>query len=117
MVSTTQIENGVSRWLDKELMPKLPTGGAYDGLKKATTVALALYAIKRAKAALDNLARSEFMGTIGATDAAGNIDIEGYAEELKKQMPENGLHMNVPMIGELTFYRSDIDDMLRYIKS
>jgi hypothetical protein len=38
MVSMNQIEAGVTRWLDKELMPKLPTGGQYDGIKKAATI-------------------------------------------------------------------------------
>ena len=89
MVSINQIEAGVSRWLDRELMPKLPTGGAYDGIKKTATVALALYAIKRGRAALDNLTRNSFLGTIGAVDGEGNIDLEGFAEEMKKQMPDS----------------------------
>lgn len=117
MVSMNQIEAGVTRWLDKELMPKLPTGGQYDGIKKAATVALALYAIKRGRAALDSLTHSSFLGTIGAVDHNGNVDLEGFAEEMKKQMPENGLKVSVPMVGDLTFYRSDLDDMMRYIKS
>ena len=116
MVSMNQIEAGVSRWLDRELMPKLPTGGAYDGLKKAATVALALYAIKRGRAALDSLTHNSFLATIGAVDHEGNIYIEGFAEEMKKQMPEAGLKVSVPMVGDMTFYRTDLDDMLRYIK-
>lgn len=116
MVSMNQIEAGVSRWLDRELMPKLPTCGQYDGLKKAATVALALYAIKRGRAALDSLTHNSFLATIGAVDHEGNIDIEGFAEEMKKQMPEAGLKVSVPMVGDMTFYRTDLDDMLRYIK-
>lgn len=117
MVSMNQIEAGISRWLDKELMPKLPTGGQYDGIKKAATVALALYAIKRGRAALDSLTHNSFLGTIGAVDRDGNVDLEGFVEEMKKQMPENGLKVSVPMVGDLTFYRSDLDDVMRYIKS
>ena len=117
MVSMNQIEAGVSRWLDKELMPKLPTGGAYDGIKKTATVAIALYAIKRGRAALDSLTHNSFLATIGAVDHAGNIDIEGFAEEMKKQMPEEGLRVSVPMVGDMTFYRADLDDLMRYIKS
>jgi hypothetical protein len=116
MVSMNQIEAGVSRWLDRELMPKLPTIGQYDGLKKAATVALALYAIKRGRAALDSLTHNSFLATIGAVDHEGNIDIEGFSEEMKKQMPEAGLKVSVPMVGDMTFYRTDLDDMLRYIK-
>ena len=86
MVSMNQIETGVSRWLDRELMPKLPTGGQYDGIKKAATVALALYAIKRGRAALDSLTQNSFLGTIGAVDREGNVDLEGFVEEIKKQV-------------------------------
>ena len=116
MVSMNQIETGVSRWLDRELMPKLPTGGQYDGIKKAATVALALYAIKRGRAALDSLTQNSFLGTIGAVDREGNVDLEGFVEEIKKQVPENGLKVSVPMVGDMTFYRSDLDDLMRYIK-
>lgn len=116
MVSMNQIEVGISRWLDKELMPKLPTGGQYDGIKKAATVALALYAIKRGRAALDSLAHNSFLGTIGAVDREGNVDLEGFVEEMKKQIPENGLKVSVPMVGDMTFYRTDLDDVMRYIK-
>lgn len=116
MVSMNQIEAGVSRWLDKELMPKLPTGGQYDGIKKAATVALALYAIKRGRAALDSLTQNSFLGTIGAVDREGNVDLEGFVEEMKKQVPENGLKVSVPMVGDMTFYRDDLDDVMRYIK-
>ena len=117
MVSMNQIEMGVTNWLDRELMPKLPSGGSYDGLKKAATVALALYAIKRGRAALDALSRNSLLATIGAVDGAGNVDIEGFAEEMKKQIPDSGLRMSVPMVGDLVFYKADIDDMLRYIKN
>lgn len=116
MVSMNQIEAGISRWLDKELMPKLPTGGQYDGIKKAATVALALYAIKRGRAALDSLTHNAFLGTIGAVDREGNVDLEGFVEEMKKQVPENGLKVSVPMVGDMTFYRTDLDDVMRYIK-
>lgn len=116
MVSMNQIEAGVSRWLDRELMPKLPTGGQYDGIKKAATVALALYAIKRGRAALDSLTQNSFLGTIGAVDREGNVDLEGFVEEMKKQLPENGLKVSVPMVGDMTFYRTDLDDVMRYIK-
>ena len=57
-------------------------------------------------------------GTVlgGAADGNGNIDLEGFAEEMRKQMPEGGLRVSVPMIGDLTFYRTDLDDLLRYIR-
>ncbi len=117
MVSINQIEAGVGRWLDKELMPKLPSGGAYDGLKKAATVALAMYAIKRGRSALDGLTHNSFLGTIGAVDHSGNVDIEGFMDEMRKQIPESGLKVSVPMVGDLTFYRTDLDDLLRHIKA
>ena len=116
MVSMNQIEAGVSHWLDKELMPKLPSNGPYDGVKKAATVALALYAIKRGRNALMSLTENSFLSTIGAVDREGRVDLEGFAEEMRKQMPEEGVKISVPMVGDLTFYRSDLDDMLRYIK-
>ena len=114
MVSMNQLESGVARWMDTELMPKLEE---QVGIKKVATVAFALYSLKRGRAALESLSGSSFLSTIGAVDNAGNVDIEGIAEEIRKQIPDAGLRVTVPMIGDLTFYRTDIDDMLRYIKS
>jgi hypothetical protein len=31
-------------------------------------------------------------------------------------MPEEGIKISVPMIGDMTFYRGDLDDMMRYIR-
>ena len=117
MVSIDQVEFGLARWMDKELVPKIPTGGAYDGLKKAATVAVGLYAIKRIRSALTYLAESDFLNTIGATTKEGHLDVEGFAEEMRKQIPEEGLRVSVPMVGDMTFYRGDLDDIVRYIKS
>ena len=114
MVSMNQLESGVARWMDTELMPKLESQG---GIKKVATVAFALYALKRGRTAIESLSGSSFLNTIGAVDSAGNVDIEGIAEEIRKQIPDAGMRVTVPMIGDLTFYRTDIDDMLRYIKN
>lgn len=112
MTHIDKITAGAAKWLDRELMPKLPS----DGLKKAATVALATYALSRGKNALMSVTENSFLGTIGAADGNGNIDLEGFAEEMRKQMPESGLRVSVPMIGDLTFYRTDLDDLLRYIR-
>ena len=117
MVSIAQVESGLTRWMDHELMPKIPTGGSYDGLKKAATVAVALYAIKRIRSALTSLTESDFLNTIGAVTKEGHLDVEGFAEEMRKQIPEEGLRVSVPMVGDMTFYRGDIDDIVRYIKN
>ena len=116
MVSIAQVESGLTRWMDTELMPKIPTDGSYAGLKKAAAVAVALYAIKRIRSALTSLTESDFLNTIGATTKEGHLDVEGFAEEMRKQIPEEGIKVSVPMIGDMTFYRGDIDDMLRYIR-
>lgn len=112
MVSINQVEVGLANWLDAELIPKLPTTGQYDPLKKVAIATGAMYAVKRGRKLLGRY--EPMLSTIGLIED-GNIDLEGVRDELKRQMPVEGVPVSVPMVGELRFYRDDVDHMYNYI--
>ena len=115
MVSLNQIEHGVGRWVDAELIPMLPTGGQYDNLKRIGVAAGAVYLIRKGRATLSALQSSAFLKALGAIDDNGDIDIEGVKEVLGEKIPETGIKVTVPLLGEVTFYRRDLESVYAYI--
>lgn len=56
------------------------------------------------------------LSTIGAVDEDGNVDIDGLAEMIKEQISDHGFKVTVPILGELTFFKEDVEKLLEYIK-
>lgn len=116
MVSVAQIELGISKYIDAEIVPTFPVGGQYDSIKKAAFKTMAAYAVKNGRSALQSVLKHPFLTAIGAIDSEGMVDIDGIAEELKKNIPAAGLQMEIPLMGIiLTFHESDIDALRKYI--
>ena len=111
MVSIGKIEQGVAAYLDSELMPKLPANGVQ---KVIVGTAMSLL-IKRSGAILDSYKDNQLVKMLGIMDSEGNVDIDVLAEELKKNMPKDGLRVDVPIIGALTFKENDVDKLYEYI--
>lgn len=110
MVTTNQIERGFARWLDAELMPHLPQ----NGWKKVIAGAAASIMIKRGGHMVEALMNHPI---IVALDIAknGEIDLEIIRDEMKANMTEAGLIIDLPMIGELKLHKNDIDTLYAYI--
>lgn len=115
MVSINQIEHGIGRWVDAELLPMLPTGGQYDNIKRIGVAAGAVYLIRKGRAALTSLQGSTFLKTLGAVDDNGDIDLEGIKEVLMEKIPETGIKVSVPILNEITFYKKDVASIYSYI--
>lgn len=110
MVTTNQIERGFARWLDAELMPHIPK----DGWPKVIAGAAASIMIKRGGQMVKALMNHPI---IVALDIAknGEIDLEIIRDELKANMTEAGLIINLPLIGELKLHKNDIDVIYTYM--
>lgn len=115
MVSLNQIEHGLGRWVDAELLPKLSTGGQYDNIKRLGVAAGAVYFVRKGKAALSTMQGNQIMQTLGIVDANGDIDLEGLKTALAEKIPDTGLKVPVPILGEITFFKKDIESMYSYI--
>ena len=107
MVSMAQIENGLTRFIDNELAPKIPVDGNNGGLKRlGFLVGLTYMVHKQLPTALK---------TMGAVEPNGDVDMEGLMRAVGKFMPENGLRVQVPVVNELVFYPSDVEQIKSYI--
>lgn len=116
MVTTNQIQHGITRYVDTQIMPKLPETGAMDGLKRLGVGVAAAYTAKNIDRVLTGFRGNGFLQAVGAMDENGDVDIEGIAEIAKEKIPDAGIRATVPILNELTFYREDVDALLSYIK-
>lgn len=107
MVSMQQIENGVARFIDAELAPKIPVDGPNGQLKRVGFLVGVTYKLHKQLPALVN--------SLGAVDQTGDVDIEGLLEVIHMRVPESGLRVQVPVIDELIFYPSDVERLKSYI--
>lgn len=112
MVSIPKIEKGIASYLDAEFMPKLPA----DGLERILTGTVVSLVIKRAGVMLENLKQDKGFLMLGIVDEkSGEIDIESFAEEFKKNMGKNGFKVDLPMIGLINMHKEDIDTLIKHI--
>ena len=107
MVSIAQIENGLTRFIDNELAPKIPADGPNGGLKRLGFLVGVTYMVHKQMPTV--------LKTMGAVDQSGNVDFDGLMQTVKKFLPEDGLRVRVPVVDELVFYPHDIEQIKSYI--
>lgn len=111
MVEISRIEKGVARYLDTELVPKLP-GGSWKQFGAGVVSALVA---KRGGQALEKLKSHPVAAAFGLVDEAGCVDVELLREIAREKIPDAGLQLDVPMLGRLTVYQRDVEKLYGYI--
>lgn len=103
MISKEKMCAGISNYLDREIMPHLPPIKAL-----AAGTAAALY-MRQLPALIDKIPVS-----MGVTDDSGNIDIDAIRDVLSAKITDT-VPVDIPMIGRMTFDKSEVDKLYRYI--
>lgn len=113
LVDVSKIEIGIAKYLDENLLPKLPV----DGWKKAVAgAAIGLWLKKSGTGNIDKIKDSIFLKMLGVIDDTGAVDIDEVKGALEGQIMDTGMKVEVPVIGTLTFHKVDIDQICEYIK-
>lgn len=113
MVSVDKIERGVADYLDAELMPQFQG----NGVEKVIVGTTASLLIRKSGTIIESYKDNKLIKMLGIMDESGNIDVDTLAEELKKNISKDGVKVDVPIIGTLTFHKDDIDKLHNYIVS
>lgn len=111
MVSVNKIEQGVANYLDGELMPQLQG----NGVEKVLVGTAASLFIRRSGAIIESYKDNKLVQMLGIMDEKGNVDVDTLAEEVKKNIPKDGIKIDVPIVGTLTFHKEDVDKLYDYI--
>lgn len=107
MVNKEQIEKGIAKYLDSELMPQIHV----EPWKQLVIGAGASIAVKRIGLLLDSLKDNKALSMLGIVDDSGAVDIDILAQEFKNKMPHEGLKVEIPILGTITFHPSDVDTL------
>lgn len=111
MVSINKIEQGIAAYLDSEIMPQLQNSS----LEKVIAGTATSLAIRKSGKILASYKNNKIVQMLEIMDSEGNVDVDILAEELKKNIPTEGLKVEVPLIGTMTFHKSDVDKLHEYI--
>ena len=113
MVTINQIEAGTVKYIDTEIAPKIPVNVPNGQLKKIVFLAGATYAIHKN---IQQYIGHPMLTQLGAVDEAGNVDLDGILEAARSTVPDTGVKVNVPILGDLTFYAEDLERLAACIK-
>lgn len=111
MVPINKIERGIASYLDAELMPQF-SGNGIEKVIAGTAVSLAL---RKTGAIIASYKDNNIVKMLGIMDDNGNVDIDTLSDELKKNIPKEGVKVDVPMLGTMTFHKDDVDKLHDYI--
>lgn len=63
---------------------------------------------------MNALAENPIAKAFGLT-ADGQLDIDLAADAARESIPDNGLKVDAPVLGRMTFHRGDVDTLVRMI--
>jgi hypothetical protein len=113
MVTIEQVKRGLANFVDREIMPHVP-GGTLKKTLVGTVIGLYLGNLDKALANGGGL-----ISALGITDAENRIDIDKLADEVKKNMSDEGIRVDLDImgihLGDMTLRRSDIDVLRSHI--
>lgn len=111
MISIDKIEKGIANYLDGELMPQLQD----NKLEKVLVGTAASLAISRIGTIVASYKDNKLVKMLGIMDDEGNVDVEVLADELKKNISKEGVKVDIPIVGTMTFHKDDVDKLYEYI--
>lgn len=111
MVPVNSITKGITRYFDGDVLPKMQDGSWQ---KMAIGVGVGVMAKRGESLAKELLSKPAAM-YLKLTDGQGNVDIDVLRDVLHERIPDNGVVINVPLVGTMTFFPQDVDTLYSYI--
>lgn len=105
MVPYTKVINGISKYINDEIVSKL------SGLTKWGIGAGAEIMLSRATNVFNALKSNPIIRSMAIINENDEVDVELLYKELKKQAQKGAVTMDIPMIGALTLNEQDVDKL------
>jgi hypothetical protein len=109
MVTLNQVQNGIVKYLDSEIVPNI------NGWQKWVFGALASTAMLKTTNIFNALKENLLVKMLEIIDGNDNIDIDTLYREFLKQAQKGAVTFAVPMIGPMTLNHTDVEKLYRYI--
>lgn len=111
MVTYEQLINGLSKFIDTEIISQL-TGNSKVLLGIGAGIAL-----KKGESLFNNLKNNSMIKMLNIINDEGYIDIETLYAEVKKQAQKEIIRLEIPMVGTLKLNDEDVEKLYSYIKN
>jgi hypothetical protein len=111
LVSIDCIGNGVAKFADREILKNI------NGWQKVVVGSAIALAIKRAGNIAASYKDNKVVKALQIMDDDCNIDIDVLRDVVKENIPNSGFVVTVPILGELKFHKSDVDNLYEDITS
>ena len=105
MVPFIKVIDGVSRYIDEEIINKI------NGLNKWVIGVAVETVLKRSASIFNNLKSHPMIKAMEIVNEKDEIDIELIYRELKKQAQKSAVTMDIPLVGALTLNEQDVDKL------
>lgn len=109
MVTLAQVQAGVEKYLETEILSKIP------GWQKWVLGAAASRMLSRSGEIFNTLKSNPVVSAMGVIDEQDQIDIDAIYREFSKQAQRGAITFDIPLMGALTVNSSDIDRLYNYI--
>nr|DAE98798.1 MAG TPA: hypothetical protein [Caudoviricetes sp.] len=109
MVTLAQATAGIERYLDTEILAKIP------GWQKWVLGAAASRMLSRSGEIFNTLKSNPVVSAMGIIDEQDQIDIDAVYQEFAAQAQRGAVTFDVPFVGALTLTTADVDKLYRYI--
>lgn len=112
MVTLEMVENGLGRYLDAEILPKLPA----DGIKGFGIGVAATLLVKRGGVLIRNLGQNKTVQAMGLIGADGAVDLDVLQEAAMANVPPTGVAFDLPIGIQLRLHKDDVKCICDYIR-
>lgn len=112
MVSIENVERGLARYIDQELMPSIKT----DGIKGFAIGTAASLLVKRGGNLLRVYAQNPMLQQMGLVTADGAVDLDALRDAARDNIPVGGLLVELPMGISLRINTADVDSLYKAIR-
>ena len=110
MVTYNQVVNGMSRYIDQEIVNKM------QGWQRWALGAGAGIMMNKGTNMFNAFKAHPVVKMLEVIDENGMIDIDTIYAELRKQAEKGSATFDAPMIGTITLTKDDVDKLYRLIK-
>lgn len=110
MIHYSRVIQGITRYIDAELVSKMAGSWKAWALGSAAGIAMT-----KAENLFRMIAGNPVAAALGVIDGE-NVNVDVIMAELRKQAQRGTATLDIPLIGPITFNASDVDALDRHIK-
>lgn len=113
MVSINRVSEGVAKYMDAELMTKLPA----NGWERVVVGAAIGIAVKKSERVVNMLRENGIVKALGVIAEDGSVDVDALKEAVLEQVNKQGFAEigGIPIIKKIKFRAEDVEKLYQYI--